>query len=187
MLDELRAELLAADAEKLAAWQRSLPIPELIGDRWDRARRLGFGSGSSIYDSAIVMGEVDVGENVWIGPSTLLDGTGGGLRIGDWCNVSAGVQIYSHDTVLNVLSGGRVPPKTGPVSIGARTYIGPHAVLAGGVSIGSLSVIGACSFVNRSVPNRVVVAGAPARVIGVVEGDDDDVRIVHYAPGPSAH
>ena len=35
-------------------YDRDLPFQELISDRWDRARKLGFGDGSSIYNSSYV-------------------------------------------------------------------------------------------------------------------------------------
>ena len=84
--------------DKQERFQRDLPIEELLFDRWERARHLGFGEGTSIYHSALVYGDVKVGKGTWIGPSTLLDGSHG-LTIGDSCSISAGVNIYTHDTV----------------------------------------------------------------------------------------
>jgi acetyltransferase-like isoleucine patch superfamily enzyme len=72
---------------------RFLPMGEYFGDRWARAEYYGFGEGSSVYDSAIIIGDVRVGKNTWIGPNVILDGSGG-LTIGDFCTISAGVQIY---------------------------------------------------------------------------------------------
>ncbi|HWW52845.1 MAG TPA: hypothetical protein VNY84_03710, partial [Acidimicrobiales bacterium] len=63
-------------------FQRSLPFGDGFGDRWERARRLGFGPEASIYDSSVVLGDVAVGAHTWIGPFTVLDGSGGGLTIG---------------------------------------------------------------------------------------------------------
>src|SRR3954469_179483 len=79
-----------------ARFERTLPFGDYVVDRWEKARLLGFGEGSSIYDSALVIGAVEVGAHSWIGPGTVLDGSGG-LRIGAYCSISAGVQIYSHD------------------------------------------------------------------------------------------
>ena len=69
-------------------WKRTLPFGEYFVDRWEKARELGFGAGASIYDSAIVIGDVKVGENTWVGPNVVLDGSGG-LEIGNWCSISA--------------------------------------------------------------------------------------------------
>src|SRR4051794_33935448 len=75
--DELRELRWRLDAAMRERWQRSLPLQELLSDRWERAKELGFGEGSSIYASSYVYGTVHVGAGTWIGPFTLLDGTGG--------------------------------------------------------------------------------------------------------------
>jgi acetyltransferase-like isoleucine patch superfamily enzyme len=153
-------------------WQRDLPLDELLFDRWERARSLGFGDGTSVYHSSHIYGDVSVGANTWIGPFTLLDGTGG-LRIGSNCSISAGVQIYTHDTVRWAVSGGSEPYEHAPVEIGDCCHIGSQTVVAKGLQVGERSVIGACSFVNRDVPPFSIAAGRPCRVIGRVEVPSD--------------
>ena len=169
MPDELHAALRDLHARQTAdlreKWQRSLPFGDLIVDRWERARLLGFGEGSSIYDSAVVIGDVRVGAHSWIGPFTLLDGSGE-LEIGSYCSISAGVQIYTHDTVLRDISGHRSPVDYSSVVIGSRCYIGPQSVIARGVRIGDGAVIGACSLVLHDVPAGMKAFGTPARVVG---------------------
>src|SRR6185295_2341241 len=86
-------------------WNRTLPLGDYIVDRWEKAKSLGFSDGVSIYDTAHVYGDVQVGERTWIGPFVILDGTGG-LQIGSNCSISAGVQIYTHDSVRWAISGG---------------------------------------------------------------------------------
>jgi len=176
-LAQLRHVMVESDVEVREQWNRSLPLGDLVGDRWERARRLGFGPGSSIYDSAIVFGDVEVGEETWIGPNTILDGSGGGLRIGAWCSISAGVHLYTHDTVRWALSGGRMPKGVGATTIADRSYVGPHAVVRSGVTIGTQCVIGAGSYVNADVADRTIVAGSPARVIGTVSEDGSRLDI----------
>ena len=69
--DDLAAALRALheeiDEELRARWDRSLPFQDGLVDRWERARRLGFGIDSSIYNSAVVLGSVAVGDSTWIG------------------------------------------------------------------------------------------------------------------------
>jgi acetyltransferase-like isoleucine patch superfamily enzyme len=180
--EELREQLVALytvlRGETRERWARDLPLDELLSDRWARARSLGFGEGASIYASSLVYGEVDVGAQTWIGPFTLLDGTGG-LRIGRNCSISAGVQIYSHDTVAWAVSGGIAPYEHAPVEIGDCCHIGAQTVVARGVTIGAHTVVGACSFVNRDVPAYTVAAGAPCRPVGRIEvASDGSVDIV---------
>jgi hypothetical protein len=114
---------LATDVQ--SRWQRSLPVGEYLVDRWERARVLGFGEGASIYDSAIVIGSVSVGANTWIGPWAMLDGSGG-LSIGSHCSISAGVQIYTHDSVAWAVSGGERPIERAAMRISDRCYARPE-------------------------------------------------------------
>lgn len=156
------------DAQFMQQFKRSLPLAEEVVDRWERARKLGFGEGTNIYDSAFVFGSPKVGKNCWIGPYTIIDGSGG-LEIGDNCTISTGVHIYTHDNVKETLSGGKLPIEREKVTIGSCSYIGPQSIITKGVNIGSHCLIASNSFVNRSVPDRSIVAGNPAKVIGKVE------------------
>jgi acetyltransferase-like isoleucine patch superfamily enzyme len=175
--EAIRRLAIANDEVRRREFARSLPIGEGFVDRWERARRLGFGDAASIYDSAVVLDPVTVGEHTWIGPWVLLDGSGGGISIGAYCSISAGVHVYTHDTVLWALTGGAHENREAPTSIGDRCYVGPQSVIVAGVRIGTQCVVGANSFVNDSVADRSIVAGSPARVIGRVVGDDADLRI----------
>lgn len=146
------------------SFNRVLPVNELFTDRWEKAQFLGFGEKTSIYDSSIVLGNVKVGKNTWIGPFTILDGSGG-LEIGSNCSISAGVQIYSHDSVNWATSGGKKEYEYGSVKIGDNCYIGPNAIISRGITIGSGTVIGANSFVNKSFPDNSRIAGNPATTV----------------------
>ena len=126
-------------------FDRSLPFPDEVFDRWERAKELGFGKGSSIYDSSYVFGKVKVGQNTWIGPFTIVDGSGG-LEIGDNCTISSGVHIYTHDNVHQTLTEGKRPIERAPVSIGKCTYLGPNVIVSKGVSIGD-TLCNSCQFI----------------------------------------
>lgn len=165
------------DVRTRERWNRSLPIEELLFDRWERARALGFGEGASIYHDAYVYGDVRAGRNTWIGPHTLLDGSGGGIDIGAFCSISSGVQIYTHDSVRWALSGGTAEYERAPVRIGDCTYIGAQTVIAKGVTIGDHVVVAACSFVNRDVPPFTIVGGVPAKTLGRVVVDGDTITL----------
>ena len=167
LLKELQALWSARQAEVQADWQRSLPFADYLIDRWEKARRLGFGEGSSIYDSSVVLGDVKVGEHTWIGPFTVLDGSGG-LTIGAYCSISAGVQLYTHDSVRWAVSGGKEPIQRAPTRIGSRCYIGPHAIISKGVTIGEGCIIGAGSLVLSDIPPGSKAYGTPCTVHGPV-------------------
>jgi acetyltransferase-like isoleucine patch superfamily enzyme len=142
-----------------------LPFGDYVVDRWEKAKALGFGEGSSIYDSALVLGDVMVGKYTWIGPFTVLDGSGCPLVVGDCCSISAGVQIYTHDTVEWAVSGGNVAASKSPVKLGSRCYVGPNVIISRGVTVGDGCVIGANSFVNSDLPAGAKAWGTPARLI----------------------
>jgi len=117
-----------------------------------------------MYDNVLVLGDVKVGRNTWIGPGCILDGSGRGLEIGDWCSISAGVQIYTHHTVNRSISLGARPIEYAPTKIGNGVYIGPNAVIQMGVTIGDKAIVGANSFVNRDIPANAKAFGSPARI-----------------------
>lgn len=161
LLQQLKSKLDAGFVKEL---QRSLPFADLLFDRWERATALGFGEGSSIYDSAHIFGNVKVGKNTWIGPFTILDGSGG-LTIGDNCSISASVQLYTHDSVAWAISGGKEQYEYAPTSIGNNCYIAPGSIIASGVSLGDGCIVGANSFVNKSFPAGSKIAGSPAKMV----------------------
>lgn len=166
--------------EKQKEWNRVLPFNELITDRWEKAAFLNWAKGSNVYDNSYVFGNVTVGKNTWIGPMTILDGSGGKLTIGNYCSISAGVQIYTHQTVKWALTGGKAQYEKKSVSIGDYCYVGPYAVIAMGTKIGKCSIIGTHSFVNSSVPPYSIVFGTPARVVGKIKVKNKDVSFSYF-------
>jgi acetyltransferase-like isoleucine patch superfamily enzyme len=150
-------------------WDRVLPFNELLFDRWEKASFLKSAKNANIYDSSYVFGDVSIGEKTWIGPFTILDGSGAKIKIGKYCSISSGTQIYTHDTVEWSLTGGNTPFKKGSVSIGDFCYIGPHAIISKNVKIGKCSVIGANTLVNSKIPPYSIVFGNPGKIVGKVK------------------
>ena len=128
-------------------------------------------------DHAWIVGEPTIGDGTWIGAFTVIDGSGG-LTIGKGCDISCGAQIYTHSTVRRCVSGRTVSEiDRESVSIGDHVFVGAQAVVMMGVSIGDRAVVAAGAVVTRDVPAETVVAGVPARPVGRVVFDGDDVRI----------
>jgi len=161
-----------------AKWKRSLPFADELFDRWERAEYLRFGKGASIYDSSIVIGDVSVGENTWIGPNTILDGSGG-LSIGKYCSISTGVSILTHDSVKWALSGGKESYDKMKTIIEDCCFIGSNTIIEKGVHIGKHSLIGALSFVNCNVPPFSIAFGVPCRIRGKVKIENGQVEILY--------
>ena len=182
--DKFFADLTDAYNQKddslLKEYDRSLSFQDAMFDRWDRAKKLGFSEGVSIYNSSLVYGNVQINENTWVGPYTILDGSGGSINIGEYCSISAGVHIYTHDTVMWALSGGKAKRKTGSVVIGNFTYVGSKSLINLGVSIGSRCVVGAGSFVNKSFPDNSIIIGSPAKKVGKIKVDSNNEINLEY-------
>ena len=165
--DEFRALQVLIRSQRAKVFEkfkRHVSINDLLSDRWETAKFYGFGEGTSCYNNVLILGDVKVGKNTWIGPNVVLDGTAG-LELGDFCSISAGVQIYTHNTVDWSNSLGVIGPETAPTKIGNGAYIGPNSVVQMGVTIGDKSVIGAMSFVNQDIKCSERVFGCPARVL----------------------
>lgn len=155
--------------EKKEQWERTLPFSELLFDRWEKAKFLKSKDGSSIYDSSYVFGNVSIGKHSWIGPNTILDGSGGKLTIGDFCSISTGVQIYTHNSVKWALTGGKSNYDFGDVKIEDKCYIGPNSLISINSIVGKCSIIGANSYVNSEIPENSIAFGNPAKVVGYVK------------------
>ncbi len=166
--------------KRLKEQNRIDPFGELLFDRWEKAKFLKAKKGSSIYHNNYVAGKVKIGKNTWVGPFAILDGTGGGLKIGDFCSISSGVQIYTHNTVDWALTGGKAKRKTKPVTIGNNCYIGPNTIINMGVKIGSGCLIGAQSYVNKDIPPKSIVFGIPAKIVGKVKVKGTQVSFDYF-------
>lgn len=160
-------------------FNRVLPTNELLFSRFDKAQYLKFGINSSIYDSSIVMGDVEVGDNVWVGTFTILEGLNGKLKIGNFISINAGVTIYTHDSTKYYVSGGKLPFDKGDVSIGDNTVIGTMSIIGCGISIGKHCVIGANSFVNKNIPDYSIAYGTPIKIVGKVVLTDHNVEYIY--------
>ncbi|MDP1740195.1 DapH/DapD/GlmU-related protein [Polaromonas sp.] len=118
------------------------------------------------YGSQVFDPQIDIGDNVSIGFGCTLSCIN---RIEISHDVTIGDNVYiadSHhdyrDTNLGILQQPLLP---GKVSIGRGAWVGYGAFVAGNVSLGDHSVVGANSVVTRSVPAYTVVAGVPAKPV----------------------
>ena len=159
-------------------FNRVNPFNENLFNWHEKGAALG-SQNTTIYDSATIVGDVKIGDNTWIGPFVSLDGTGG-LTVGSYCSISAGVQILTHDTVLWALSAGQQEYEYASVSIGDCCFIGVQSVIIKGTQIGKHCLIAANSVVRGNIPDFSIIGGNPAKVIGQVVFDESDKICLCY-------
>ena len=83
--------------------------------------------------------------------------------------IAPGVHIYTATHPVNPDERNSGVEYAKPVKIGHNCWIGGHSVINPGVTIGNNVVIASGSVVTKDVPDNVVVAGVPARVIQIIE------------------
>ncbi len=133
-----------------------------------------------ITDDAIVIGDVEIGEesSVWFG--SIIRGDVNNIRIGARTNVQDGTIIHvsskTHPTILEdeVTLGHRVTLHGCYIETGCLIGIG--AILLDGARVGRNSLVAAGSLLtpNTQIPPRSLVLGSPARVKR--ELSDDEVK-----------
>lgn len=102
-------------------------------------------------------------ENVELGSEPYL------IFLGDNVKMSSGVKLLTHDGGAHVLRNIREKNKNvdivGTITIKNNVFIGINSIIMPGITIGNNVVVGAGSIVTKSVPDNVVVAGNPAKII----------------------
>jgi acetyltransferase-like isoleucine patch superfamily enzyme len=102
-----------------------------------------------------------IGEHTVIGDTVFLDGRSG-LTIGANVNLASHVTIYTRQHDIDAPDFAEIGA---PVRIDDYAYIGSHAIILPGVTIGRGAVVGAGSVVTQDVESFTMVGGVPARFI----------------------
>lgn len=110
----------------------------------------------------------DFGKNITLGERVFInEGCAfqdhGGIEIGDDC-------MIGHQVVIATLNHSLTPDRradmiAAPVMLGKRVWVGAHATILQGVTIGDNAVIAAGAVVTKDVPANAVVGGVPAKVL----------------------
>lgn len=79
------------------------------------------------------------------------------------------VQIGSHCSIYSVST---IDGKEGPVVLKKNCKICSHSVIMPGITVGENSVVGACSYVNKDIPDNVMAYGVPVKVVKSIEFAD---------------
>ena len=94
------------------------------------------------------------------------------VKIGDNCQLAPNVSIYTAGHPVHPDSRNSLYEYGIGVTIGDNVWIGGNTVILPGVHIGSNTVIGAGSVVTKDIPDWVIAAGNPCRVIRKITEDD---------------
>jgi serine O-acetyltransferase len=109
---------------------------------------------TEIFTGISLEPKAEIGPGLYIGHFGCII-VGSGVKIGANCNLSQGV-------TLGVDGRGK---NRGSPQIGDRVFIGPGAKVLGRIKIENDAVIGANAVVVRSLPERAVAVGIPAKIV----------------------
>ncbi|MBU3195325.1 2,3,4,5-tetrahydropyridine-2,6-dicarboxylate N-acetyltransferase [Clostridium algidicarnis] len=123
--------------------------------------KVSIGKNSVIMMGAIINIGAEIGEGSMVDMNAVVGARG---KLGKRVHLGAGA----------IVAGVLEPPSKTPCEIGDNVLIGANAVILEGVKIGKGSVIAAGSVVVEDVPENVVVAGTPAKIIKVVDDKTKD-------------
>ena len=125
---------------------------------------------SFVHPTAVVIGNVIIGKDVYVGPGAVIRGDWGGIVIEDGCNVQEncvihmfpGITVYLHE-FAHIGHGAVIHGS----SIGKNSLVGMNAVVMDHVKVGEGCIIGALAFVpeGMEIPDRKIAVGNPAKVI----------------------
>ncbi|EIW91182.1 transferase hexapeptide repeat protein [Capnocytophaga sp. oral taxon 412 str. F0487] len=126
---------------------------------------------------AIGCSQISIGERVVIRPQTMLFGETlsdlpVSIIIEDDVLMGSGVHIYLGDHKFDnpnipIIDQGYSPEKQ--VVLKKGCWVGANSIILAGVTIGENAVVGAGSVVTKSIPDRTVAVGVPAKVIKTIE------------------
>jgi len=127
-------------------------------------------------------GTIRIGRCVLMSPGSRISASDEVL-IGDGVMMANGTYITDSDW-HTLYDRTRRDDAVTPVHIGDNVWLGDHATVLKGVTIGANSVVAARAVVTRDVPANVVVAGNPARVVRELDADRPMVTRMDYFADP---
>lgn len=125
---------------------------------------------SFVHPTAVIIGDVIIGKNVYIGPNASLRGDFGRLIIKDGANVQDNCVMHGFpqfDTIIE---------EDGHIGHGAilhgchikrNALVGMNSVIMDGAVIGKNSIVGACAFIKAEAvfADNMLIVGTPAKAL----------------------
>ncbi|BAP29793.1 phenylacetic acid degradation protein PaaY [Chryseobacterium sp. StRB126] len=123
-----------------------------------------------IHPQAVIIGNVEIGEEVYIGPNAVIRGDWGKIIIKDGANVQENCTLHVFPNIETILEesahiGHGAIIHSG--HIGKNCLIGMNSVVMDKAYIGDESIVGALAFVpaNFRCDRRKLIVGSPAKII----------------------
>lgn len=114
---------------------------------------------------------IEIGENFYTNHNcVILDGAK--VVFGDNVFIAPNCGFYTAGHALDVEQRNQGLEYAYPITVGDNVWIGGGVQVMPGVTIGSDTVIGAGSLVNKDIPSGVLAAGNPCRVIRKLTEED---------------
>ncbi|WP_116368372.1 acyltransferase [Parahaliea mediterranea] len=127
-------------------------------------------------------GRVTIGDCVLMSPGSRISASDE-ITIGDGTMFANGAYVTDSDW-HGIYDRTRRDERVTPVHIGSNVWLGDHATVLKGVTIGDNSVVAARAVVTRDVPPNVVVAGNPAKVVKQLDSDRGFTTRMDYFADP---
>jgi len=128
----------------------------------DRLKRQGAVFINALHPTSLIEKDVILGQNIMAGASSYININS---RVEDGAIINSGC-LVEHDNHIG--SFAHLAPGVitgGGVSIGEKTFVGLSSVVNDHLSIGSDTIVGSGAVVINDLPDRVVAAGCPAKII----------------------
>lgn len=114
-------------------------------------------------------GELEIGENTWLGPEGLIS-VSSQIKIGANCDI--GPRVYIGDGTHELTPGYKRVADiecSRPIIIEDGCWIGVNSTIIAGVTLGVKCVVGAGAVVTNSYDGLLVVGGVPAKKLRTIE------------------
>jgi len=164
-----------------------------VGVALRHPHKIHIGAGTMIDDHVLLDAKgvanqgIRIGEEGFIGRNSILSCKDGDIVLGSHINIGFNCEVFSSSRVevgdyglfaayTYVVGGGHdhsdlgavmidQPRPSKGVTIGRNVWLGAGAKVLDGVTLGSNVVVGAGAVVNESLPDSVIAAGVPAKII----------------------
>ena len=164
-----------------------------IGVTLRHPHKIHIGDGTVIDDHVLLDAKgvanqgIRIGDRGFIGRNSILSCKDGDIVLGSHINIGFNCEVFSSSRVevgdyglfaayTYVVGGGHDHSDLGAVmidqprpslgvTIGRNVWLGAGAKVLDGVTLGQNVVIGAGAVVNESMPDNVIAAGVPAKII----------------------